>query len=292
MPHQDILSYEEITEVVRVAAKLGVRYIRLTGGEPLVRKNLPELVGQIAQVEGIEDISLTTNAALLAVMAEPLAKAGLTRVNISLDTINPEKFNRITRLGHLEQVWEGIQVAEANGLSPIKINAVAVRGVNDDELMDMALLTIEHPWQVRFIEVMPVGNLQDWGEGFPAAEDRYLSVQTMRDILSPLGLISVDNILGNGPARVYQIPGAKGYVGFISPLGEHFCGQCNRLRLTADGRLMPCLLSDLEIPIREVLRRGEDIEPYLRQAVQQKPEGHLLGQHHYPTIRKMSQIGG
>ncbi len=290
--HADILTYEEIEKVVRTAAELGINRIRLTGGEPLVRRNIVGLAAALSKIPGIEDLSATTNGSLLESLAEPLAKAGLKRVNVSLDTLDAAKFKRITRGGSLEQVLRGIRAAEAAGLTPVKINAVVVRGVNDDELVDLARLTLENAWQVRFIELMPVGNLQDWGEGFPPFGERYLSVQEIRKRLAPLDLQPVDYNNGNGPARVYQAKGAAGTVGFISPLGEHFCETCNRLRLTADGRLRSCLLKDTEISIREPLLAGESLLPYLQQAVDLKPEGHELFQKHYPTLRKMAQIGG
>lgn len=290
--HDEMLTYEEITEIVKAAAKEGVTRVRLTGGEPLVRRNLPELIHSLAEIPGLEDISLTTNATLLEEMAEPLAKAGLNRANVSLDTLDSDKFARITRKGSLDRALRGIQAAETAGLNPIKLNAVVVRGVNDDELIDLARLTIDHNWQVRFIELMPVSNTEDWGFGFPQAGDRYVSVQEMHKILAPLGLVPAEEENGNGPARYFRIPGAKSIVGFISPLGEHFCSTCNRLRLTADGNLRPCLLNDVEIPIRDALRAGEDILPYLKQALDLKPEGHENAVTEFHTNRLMAQIGG
>jgi len=291
-PHQEILSYEEITEVVSAGVKLGIRQVRLTGGEPLVRRELPALVRELKAIPGIEEISLTTNALLLEKMAQSLAEAGLQRVNISLDTLHPEKFSRITRGGVLDEVWRGILAAEQAGLQPIKVNAVVVKGMNDDELVDLARLTIEHAWQIRFIEFMPVGNAQDWGPGFPAAAERYLPVDQIRSRLSPLGLEEIPRPDGCGPAKIYQIPGAAGTIGMISPVGEHFCGVCNRLRLTADGHLRPCLLNNLEIPLRDALKRGEDLTPYFEQAIQSKPAGHTLFEKELDSSRKMAQIGG
>lgn len=290
--HAEMLTYEEITEITKVAVREGVTRVRLTGGEPLVRKNLPELVRSLAAIPGLEDISLTTNATLLEELAEPLARAGLNRVNVSLDTLDAAKFTRITRGGSLEKALRGIQAAETAGLKPIKLNAVVVRGVNDDELVSLARLTLEHEWQVRFIELMPVSNLEDWGFGFPQAGDRYVSVQEMHTRLAPLELVPADEQNGNGPSRNFRIPGAKATVGFISPMGEHFCASCNRLRLTADGNLRPCLLHDIEVPIREALRAGEDILPYLKQALELKPEGHENAVTEFHTNRRMAQIGG
>lgn len=291
--HQSILRYEEIAEVVRVAVAQGVRAVRLTGGEPLVRKGVVELVRLLAVIEGIEDLSLTTNAILLAEMAGPLAEAGLKRVNVSLDTLDAAKYARITRGGSLERVWQGLQAAEAAGLEPIKINVVAMRGVNDDELPRLARLTLEHSWHVRFIELMPINNHQPWGEGLPSSpEAAYLSVQEILERLRPLELQPHQAPAGQGPARAFRIPDGLGTVGVISPLGEHFCERCNRLRLTADGCLRPCLLSDVEIPLLPALRRGEDILPYLQQAVGMKPSGHELAQRKLPLNRCMIQIGG
>ena len=293
-PRADLLSITEIVRVVEVAAGLGIRKIRLTGGEPLVRPDLPALVRAIACVPGIEEISLTTNGMLLEKLAAPLAEAGLKRVNVSLDTLDPEKFRRLTRFGNIERVWRGIEAAERAGLAPIKLNTVAIRGMNDDELLDLARLTLAHPWHVRFIELMPVGNEGDWGEGFPVPSERYFSVQEMRARLAPLGLTPVPGPLGNGPARTFRIPGAFGTVGFISPLGEHFCAACNRLRLTADGRLRPCLLLSDEIPVREALRQGQDITSLVQQAIEFKPSGHGLWAvgTHAAQNRVMCQIGG
>ncbi len=300
-PRSEILSFEEIVQVVSVAAKLGIRKVRLTGGEPLVRRDLPQLVRAIARISGIEDISLTTNGMLLEKLAAPLAEAGLRRVNISLDTLDPHTFRRLTRLGDIERLWRGVEAAERAGLTPLKFNTVVIRGVNDAELPALARLTLEHPWHVRFIELMPVGNEGDWGEGFPPPEQRYVPVQEMLATLAPLGLLPDPGPVGNGPARTLRIPGAPGTVGFISPLGEHFCGACNRLRLTADGRLRPCLLLDREVSVREALReehgtaaRDEAIAALIRQAVALKPPGHGLTvtASGFPQNRTMCQIGG
>lgn len=290
--HENILRYEEIVQIVRLAAKHGIREVRLTGGEPLVRLDLPVLVRMIAQIPGIEDISLTTNGLLLEKMAQPLAEAGLRRVNVSLDTLDPVKFERITRGGSLEKVLRGIKTAERVGLTPIKLNVVVMRGVNDDELIEMARLTLQRPWHVRFIEMMPIQNQDSWGDNFPPPEEVYISVHEMRQLLSSLNLQPVNEKVGNGPAREYRITGAEGIVGFISPIGEHFCQSCNRLRLTADGHLRPCLLSDIEIPVLHALRAGEDILPLLEKAISVKPEGHELVLNHSPMSRCMRQIGG
>jgi len=291
-PRGVLLSGEEITAFVRAAARLGIRRVRLTGGEPLVRRDVVEIVRAIAAVPGIEEVSLTTNAMLLAKKAAALAQAGLSRVNVSLDTLDAGKFHRITRGGRIERVFEGLAAAERCGLQPLKLNTVVVRGLNDDELPALARLTLEKPWHVRFIELMPVGNGQDWGTGFPPDGARYFPVREMRARLAHLGLQPVETPRGNGPARTFRIPGAPGTVGFISPLGEHFCDSCNRLRLTADGALRPCLLMDAEVSVREILRAGLDVAPHLLEAVSLKPEGHELALRHYPAARRMAQIGG
>jgi len=293
-PPAAIMKYEEIADVVRVAASQGINEVRLTGGEPLVRKDLPELVRLINAIPGIEDISLTTNGILLDRMAAPLAQAGLKRVNISLDTLDPGKFARITRGGSLARFWDGLRAAELAGLNPIKLNVVAMRGVNEDELVDLARLSMDHNWQVRFIEIMPIRNQDSWGPDFPSPDSVYLSIREMLKILEPLGLEPEGDarIIGNGPARGYRLHGAVGTIGFISPLGEKFCDRCNRLRLTADGFLRPCLLKEIEIPVLPALRAGEPILPLLQKAVALKPSSHELEEESYSTGRCMRQIGG
>jgi GTP 3',8-cyclase len=290
--HDVMISYEEIAQVVHVAAANGVREIRLTGGEPLVRRDLPRLVQMISETPGVDDISLTTNGLLLEKMAAELRQAGLSRINVSLDTLQSEKFARITRGGSLDAVWRGISAAEAQGMSPIKINVVAMRGVNDEELVEMARLSLQHPWVVRFIELMPIDNQVLWGPGFPPPEDIYLSVQEMIEMLEPYGLKPVNGKVGSGPAREYCLDGAMGKVGFISPVGEHFCQDCNRLRMTSDGNLRPCLLSDVEVPLRDAIRRGDPLLPLIEKAVALKPQGHELSIEHIAFRRCMRQIGG
>lgn len=292
LARENLLSADEIVYVAEAAAGLGVSKIRLTGGEPLVRPDALEIVSRIAAISGIQDVSLTTNAILLEKMAQPLAAAGLKRVNISLDTLNPEKFRRVTRYGDFSRTWSGILAAEAAGLTPIKLNTVVVGGFNTDELLPIASLSKIYPWHIRFIELMPVSNQQEWGDELPAGMQRYVSVQKMRDLLASLNLEPTGAPEGNGPARTFRISGAPGTVGFISPMGEHFCESCNRLRLTADGHLRACLLIDHEISVREALKTGEDLSVLLQQAVNQKPKGHELALKHYPEARRMAQIGG
>ncbi len=291
-PHETMLRYEEIAEIVKVAAENGITDIRLTGGEPLIRGDICKLVAMIRAIPQIKDISLTTNGLLLEKYAQELKQAGLTRVNISLDTLDAEKFSRLTRGGSFEKTWRGIIAAEAAGLMPIKLNSVVIRGANDSEIIDLAKLSIEKPWEIRFIELMPVRNQAFWGEGFLPPEKAYVSVKEMQQMLSSLNLVEETRKNGNGPAHSFRIPGAVGTIGFISPIGEKFCKDCNRLRLTSDGNLRPCLLSDKEVPLREAIREGKDILPLLHEAILIKPEGHHLEDQVSPSGRCMMQIGG
>ncbi len=295
-PHEAIMRYEEIVAVVRILAGLGVRKVRLTGGEPLVRPNLPALIRMLASIPEIDDISLTTNGFLLERMVAELRDAGLRRINVSLDSLQPEKFARITRGGSLETVLRGLEAAEKSGLSPIKINAVAMRGVNDGELQDLARLTLEREWEVRFIELMPVNNQRPWGPGFPDPAGAFLSVAEIKKTLAPLAIAPArENANGSdGPAREYRLAGGRGRLGFISPLSNHFCRQCNRLRMTADGCFRPCLLHDAEVPFLAALRASEPVLPYIQKAIESKPLGHELahGHDHLPGGRSMMQIGG
>ncbi len=292
-PHEAILRYEEIAQVVEAAARGGVSDVRITGGEPLVRGNLAALVAMLARIPGIEDISLTTNGILLENQVDALAAAGLKRINVSLDTLDAGKFQRITRGGSLDSVLAGIQAAEAAGLALIKINTVVMKGVNDDELEALAQLSLTRPWHIRFIEMMPVNNQQFWGSDFPDPAEMYYPIDRMLARLGKLGLQPANGRYpGSGPARMYRLPGASGLIGFISPIGHAFCDGCNRIRLTADGSLRPCLLSDTEVNIRDALRSGEDLMPYLQKAVDLKPVGHQLDHQVHPVNRCMMQIGG
>jgi cyclic pyranopterin phosphate synthase len=294
--HRDILRYEEILRVVEAAAGLGIRKVRLTGGEPLVRLGLVDFARALRAVPGIAEVSLTTNGLLLESAAAPLAQAGVGRVNISLDTLQPERFARITRGGDLAQVWRGVAAAEQAGLRPIKLNMVVIRGLNDDELEAYARLSLTHPWHVRFIELMPIANQGDWGSGFPAPHTRFVAAAEIRERLAGLGeLTPVAGLRGNGPAQIGRLPGAAGTVGFISALSQHFCAACNRLRLTADGWLRPCLLHEGEIDLRPTLREGADLarlQTLLLQAVRAKPPSHGGADGHPPEPRGMQAIGG
>ena len=292
-PRADQLSAEEIARVVETAAQGGVKRVRLTGGEPLVHPHIVEIVRRIASINGIEEVSLTTNAMLLERLAQPLADAGLKRVNISLDSLDVDKFRQITRGGEIDCIWRGIAAAERAHLAPIKLNTVIVRGLNADELPALACLTIEHDWHVRFIEIMPIGNAQDWGEGFPEPSKRYFSVQEMRAQLATCNLQPEPSVVGNGPARTFRLPGALGTIGFISPLGEHFCQSCNRVRLTSDGKLRSCLVIPHEVSLRDAVRGGKPLEDFFLQAIASKPEHHdMLVSLPAGWQRGMSQIGG
>mgnify|MGYP001773227333 FL=1 len=291
LPREELLTDEELIRLARLFAELGFDKIRLTGGEPTVRPNLVELVARMAALPGIREISMTTNGLRLKALAEPLARAGLKRVNVSLDTLDPEKFRRITRWGRLEDVWEGILAAEAAGLTPIKLNAVVVRGYNDQDLVDLAALTLTRPWQVRFIEVMPFADVAPFAQQVvvPTAE----MIRILEGEFGPLEPVNDGRL--DGEARVYRIRGAIGSVGFISPVSEPFCAQCNRVRLTAEGRLRLCLLRDDEVDLREPLRSGasdEELKALIRSAIWRKPWGHGLPEGVIPMARVMSQIGG
>lgn len=289
-PPAELLQDDELRLLVRIAADLGIRRVRLTGGEPTVRAGLVELVREIASTPGIEDVALTTNGLLLDRLAAPLAEAGLDRVNVSLDTLAPDKFARITRGGRVEQVTAGIAAAEGAGLRPIKINAVIVRGFNDEDVVSLAALTLTHPWDVRFIEMMPFGSVG----GF-ATSAVVKSEETMARIERALGPLVPLDLSGDDPARVYRFPDARGRVGFISPVSQPFCAKCGRLRLTADGRLRLCLLRDDEADLLTPLRCGvgyEELKTLFRAAAFRRPFGHALAEAMYPQARVMIQIGG
>ncbi|MCS7010741.1 MAG: GTP 3',8-cyclase MoaA [Anaerolineales bacterium] len=290
-PSAELLQDEEIFRLTRLFAKLGFDKIRLTGGEPTVRANVVEIVRQIASTPGIRSVTMTTNGILLKRLARPLAEAGLQRVNISLDTLNPIKFKRLTRWGDVEDVWEGILAAEEAGLTPIKINAVVVRGYNEEDVVDLARLSLNHPWQIRFIEMMPFGGATDLQIGqMVTSEEVRKRIEAALGTLEPL----LDGQL-DGEARLYRLPNAAGDLGFISSVSAPFCAACTRARLTADGVLRMCLLREYEINLLKPLRQGasdEDLRQLILNAIWNKPWGHGLAEGEIARNRTMSQIGG
>ena len=290
MPHHSILTYEEIYAVAQVAAELDINKVRLTGGEPLVRSGLPGLIQLLARIDAIDDISLTTNGIWLGRYAAELKSAGLQRVNVSLDTLRQDRFEPITRCNHnLGDVLAGIEVARSVGLNPVKINMVVMAGINDDELLDFATKTINEGWHVRFIELMP-------SAGVSTTTAQFVPVGDMRKQLELLGeLEPCLPGIGNGPAKYFRLPHATGTIGFIAPISEHFCIHCNRLRLTADGKLRPCLLSDDEIDLKQPLRSGlssAGLKQLIEEAVARKPLRHHLAEGYMPKDRPMTQVGG
>jgi cyclic pyranopterin phosphate synthase len=295
MEQERLLSYSQILEVASAAARLGVRRFRITGGEPLVRPGLEELVAGLAALPGVEDISLTTNGLLLAQQALRLKQAGLSRVNVSLDTMDPIRFKFIARRGELQRVWEGIEAASEAGLLPIKLNCVLLKGVNESEIGRFLKLATERAVHVRFIEYMPIGH-EDAGW-----REHYLPLSRVLEEASRLGyaLEKIDGPEGSGPSENWRIEGGVGTFGLIHPVSSHFCSSCNRLRLTADGHIKPCLYWMDELTVRPALGFPEEMEQILRKAMELKPENHemaalLAGDplRHVPTERRMSQIGG
>lgn len=288
LPKAEILTYEEIVEVVRQLAPLGLRRLRITGGEPTIRPDLESLVRQLRAIPEIEDIALSTNGAKLPQMARSLRAAGLDRVNMSSDSLRPERIAAIARRDLAFDPVAAAEAAEDAGLSPIKLNVVVLRGVNDDEVEDFARLTIDRPWHVRFIELMPVGDLREltWEHVVPSEE-------VLRRVMA-LGALTPDGgpPRGNGPAAYYRLQGAAGTVGVITPMTHTYCGSCNRVRLTADGRLRTCLYGDHEVNLRDPLRAGIPLEPLFRQALADKPKEHSLLQMKVGGLRALSQVGG
>lgn len=288
--HNNVLRYEEITRIVSTAARLGVKKIRITGGEPLIRGNLPFLVASIHNIDGIDDISLTTNGILLKKQIRQLAAAGLDRINVSLDSLNADKYREITRGGDINAVLEGIQIARQEGVSPIKLNMVPIRGFNDDEIEAFAELTVKTAFHVRFIEFMPIGAGTAW------SEDKYISTGEIKKRVSAVAPLIPVRLRKSGPARYYRFENAPGVIGFISPITHHFCGSCNRLRLTSDGKLRPCLFSETEIDLKSVIRSGgadEELERLIRLSVEVKPKGHNMGhERNFTHLKPMSKIGG
>lgn len=290
-PRHELLQDGEIQRLVGIFAALGFGKYRLTGGEPTVRANIVEIVRGIATTPGVRTVAMTTNGLLLNKLARPLAEAGLQRVNVSIDTLDPDKFKRLTRWGAVEDVWTGIHAAEEAGLK-IKLNAVVVRGYNDvEDVVDLARLTLSQPWQVRFIEMMPFGDVADFQLAGVVSEDELR--QTIATGLGPLGLLDDGRL--DGEARLYQLEGARGTIGFISSVSHPFCASCNRARLTADGRLRLCLLRDGEVDLMTPLRDGatdSELSAIITKGIWWKPWGHGLDDDVIPLNRVMSEIGG
>jgi cyclic pyranopterin phosphate synthase len=291
IPHAEILTYEEMLRVVRVCIQKGIRKLRLTGREPLLRKGVIDFIENLSQLAGLEEVTITTNGVYLKQFAHSLKKSGIYRINVSMDTLRADRFHHIARRDLFDQVWDGIEKAESAGLSPIKINVVIMRGINDDEILDFARLTYHKPYHVRFIELMPVGDPDKW------IPERFISAKEVFDIISTLGRITTirPDPLG-GPARRFALEGSKGEIGLIGALSYHFCENCNRLRLTADGKLRGCLFSDTETDIKKLLRNGEN-DQYLftliEDTILNKPRNH--GQAVWSPrkcSRSMNGIGG
>lgn len=293
LDHSEILSYEEILTLANVAVGMGISKIRITGGEPLVRKDILTLCSKISRIPGIRSLSITTNGVLLPVFAQGLYEAGIRRINVSLDTLKPEKFAAITRHDRFAEVWEGIAAADRAGISPIKLNAVVLRGVNDDEIEDLARLTLSYPYHVRFIEHMPfrVGERE-------GGENKFVAALEILERLKRVAPLSVcDESQSNGPAVHYRFRDAPGKIGIISPVSDHFCPSCNRLRVTAEGKLRTCLFSTEETDLREALRNklpAETLSEIIRAAIARKPKKHELSSEVFRKCisRQMFSIGG
>jgi cyclic pyranopterin phosphate synthase len=290
-PNAELMQDEEVLLLVRLFSSLGFDKFRLTGGEPTVRAHIVDLVSGIAATPGVRSLSMTTNGVLLSRLAQALAQAGLQRVNISIDTLNPEKFRRLTRWGALEDVWQGILAAEQAGLTPVKLNAVVVRGYNEAEVVDLVRLTKEHPWQVRFIEMMPFAGATELQlKQVVTADEMQANIEAA---LGPMEVANGGEL--DGEARLFRLPGAAGEVGFISSVSMPFCAACTRARLTADGRLRLCLLREGEVDLLTPLRAGaslEDLRQIILAGVWDKPWGHGLAEGIIPLNRVMSEIGG
>jgi cyclic pyranopterin phosphate synthase len=288
---EELLSYEEITSIVSAMTGMGLRKIRITGGEPLVRKDLPRLIRMLAGLTGIEDVALSTNAVLLSESAAELKDAGVHRLNISLDSLIAGRIDAISRRpGSAERIFEGIRAAEQAGFDPIKINCVVMRGRNDDEVEAFAAMTRDRPWHVRFIEVMPTG------DNLTVSADEYVPASEMLERIGRIGALHpVVGPGGNGPARYFAFPDAAGTVGVITPMSHNYCERCNRMRLTADGQLRPCLFGSIQTNLRDAIRGGEPVEALVRETLRIKPERHWLMQGSAEGsggLRALSEVGG
>jgi cyclic pyranopterin phosphate synthase len=288
---EDLLQDEEVLHLVRIFADLGFRKFRLTGGEPMLREGLLDLVGRMTRIHGVKEVAITTNAVLLKHLARPLAEAGLRRINVSLDTLDPAKFKSITRWGNIEDVLAGIRAAEDAGIE-VKLNCVVVRDSNDTcDAIALARLTLDHPWQVRYIEVMPFGSVAAFQQTHIVPEEELRA--TIAESLGPLILLGEGEL--DGEARVFRLEGAAGTLGFISSVTKPFCAGCNRVRLTADGKLRLCLLRDKELDLLSLLRdkaSDEELTTLIRDSIWYKPWGHGLAEDIFPRKRVMSEIGG
>ena len=289
LQHKEVLRYEEILRIARLSVRLGINKIRVTGGEPLVRKGCCEFLEKLATIDGLEDISLTTNGILLKPHINKLLSAGIRRLNISLDTLKPEKYQKITGYDGFDQVWEGIQQALEKGFHPIKLNAVVIKGVNDDELTQLAKLSFKYPFHIRFIELMPIGKTSSPVSGPLLIPEIKKRIQTLGN------LIPIRRAINDGPAMRYRFENAMGEIGFISPVSNHFCSECNRLRLTADGHILTCLLSDVCEDIKAPLRLGlldDDLKAVFLKAVARKPFQHPENLTRLTQPEPMVSIGG
>ncbi len=288
LPKQEILRYEEIAEIVRQLAPLGLRRLRITGGEPTIRPQLASLIRLLRVIPGVEDIALSTNGVKLPEMAAELFDAGLNRVNISADSMRPDRVIAIARRDLGFDIVRSALAAERAGISPVKINVVVMRGINDDEVADFAALTRTHPWHIRFIELMPVGELREltWEHVVPT--DEVLARVRALGALEP----DAGPALGNGPAVYWRFTDAPGSIGVITPMTHTYCESCNRVRLTADGRLRTCLFGDHEVLLRDAVRAGEPLEPLFRKALAEKPKAHDLLQMRVGGLKALSQVGG
>lgn len=289
-PREELLTDDELLRAVGLFARVGFTKLRLTGGEPTIRPHLVELVRGMKAFDGIEEVSMTTNGLLLNRLADDLKEAGLDRINVSFDTLDPLKFKLMTRGGRFDLVWAGLEAADRVGLTPIKINAVVLRGHNDHEVVDLARLTLEHDWQMRFLEIMPME-----GVGTVYDENLVTTEETMSRLEAAFGPLQPIETDPSDPARLWKIPGAAGTIGFISPISQPFCAHCNRVRLTADGKLRLCLLRNDEIDLRDLMRAGatdDDLVHAMRGGIWRKPWGHGVAEGDRETGRGMSQIGG